>query len=71
MKPFGYRTTEDGALIEDAAEQAAITRIHAWRNEGPVVARHRRAGSTRTAFRLPMPASRKCSAAVQAVRNRV
>ena len=33
-RPFGYRPSEDGALVEDAAEQAAIRTIHAMHEAG-------------------------------------
>ena len=33
-RPFGYRPAEDGALVEDAAEQAAIRKIQALHEQG-------------------------------------
>ena len=33
-RPFGYRSTTDGALVEDAAEQAAIRKAEALRKDG-------------------------------------
>ncbi len=33
-KPFGYRVTDDGELVVDEAEQAAIARMAAMRKRG-------------------------------------
>ena len=33
-RPFGYRPSEDGALVEDAGEQEAIRTIHAMHEAG-------------------------------------